>query len=144
MTVSAHVYGQFLNALATKTINLSSDTLKVMLVTSAYTPNQGSDQYASTPQAHEATGTGYTSGGVALSSVSLSDSGDTFSLSAANTSWANISTTARYAVVYDSAPGSFATDPLICYIDFGADQSPSGVTFEIDWSAGVVVQITAS
>lgn len=144
MAVSAHAYGQFINALATKTVNLSSDSLKVMLVTSSYTPNQGADTFASTPQANEITGTGYTAGGAALTSVALSDTSNVFTLSAANTSWAGATFTARYAIVYDSQPGSMATDPLIGYVDFGSNQSPAGVTFQIAWSSGQVLQITAS
>jgi hypothetical protein len=145
MAAAVHVYGQFLNALATKQVNLATDSLKVMLVTGSYSPNQATDQFASTPQAFEASGSGYTSGGLALQSVSVTDTGNTLTLTAANTVWATLSVTnIRYAVVYDATPGSFATDPVIAYVDFGAAQSPTGVTFEIDWSAGVVLQINAT
>lgn len=144
MSVSAHVYGQFLNSLATKTVNLSSDSLKVMLVTSSYTPNQATDAFASTPQAFEITGTGYTTGGAALTSVVLSDATDVFTLSAANTTWTTATFTARYAVIYDAQSGSYATDPVIGYVDFGANQSPAGVNFQIQWNSGQVLQITAS
>jgi hypothetical protein len=139
------MYGQALNAIATKTINLSSDTLKVMLVTSSYTPNQGTDQFASTPSTNECTGTGYTAGGVALSSVALADSGNVFTLSAANTSWSNVTVSAAYAVIYDTTVGTgYSTNPLIGYVNFGGTQSPSGVTFSINWASGVVLQWTAS
>lgn len=144
MATSAHVYGLFLTAMAEKVVNLNADTIKVMLVTSAYTPNQATDQYASTPQAHEATGTGYAAGGVALSSVVITNASNVFKLSAANPLWTTLTTTARYGVVYDTSGGSLGADVLIGYIDFGADQSPAGITFEIDWAAGVVFQNTAS
>jgi hypothetical protein len=144
VAVSAHVYGQFAAGLATKTMNLSSDAIKVALVTSSYTPAQATDQFWSTPQANEITGTGYTAGGAALTSVSITDTSNVWTLSAANTSWSTATFTARYAVVYDSTPGTAATDPLIAYVDFGANQSPSGVTFSINWSSGQVLTITAT
>lgn len=145
MTVTAHMYGQALNAIATKTINLSSDTLKVMLVSSSYTPNQATDQYASTPGANEVTGTGYTAGGVALSSVALADSSNVFTLSAANTYWSTLTVSTAYAVIYDTTVGSgYSTNPLIGYLNFGGTQSPAGVTFSINWASGVVLQWTAS
>lgn len=145
MTVTAHMYGLALNAVATKTINLNTDTLKVMLVSSSYTPSQAADQYASTPGADEVTGTGYTAGGVALSSVTLSDTGDVFELSAANTSWSTITVSAAYAVIYDTSVGSgYSTNPLIGYVNFGGTQSPAGVTFSINWASGVVLQWIAS
>jgi len=144
MAVTAHVYGQFIASLATKTMNLSTDSIKVMLVTSSYTPNQASDQFANTPQANEITGTGYTAGGTALTGVTIADTGNVWTLSAANTSWATATFTARYAIVYDAQTGTLSTEPLIGYVDFGANQAPAGVTFEIDWAGGVVLQFTAT
>jgi hypothetical protein len=144
VAVSAHVYGQFAAGLATKTMNLSSDAIKVALVTSSYTPAQATDQFWSTPQANEITGTGYTAGGAALTSVSITDTSNVWTLSAANTTWTTATFTARYAIVYDSTPGTAATDPLIGYVDFGANQSPSGVNFSINWSSGQVLTITAT
>ena len=47
----------------------------------------------------------------------------------ADPSWSSATFTARYLVVYDNTPATDATRPLICYIDFGSDQSPAGVTF---------------
>jgi hypothetical protein len=43
MPVSTHVYGSLISALATGKVNLSSDALKVMLVSSGYVPNQAED-----------------------------------------------------------------------------------------------------
>lgn len=139
------MYGKALNAIGTKTINLSSDVLKVMLVTSAYTPNQATDQFASTPGTHEITGTGYTAGGAVLSSVVLADASNVFTLSAANTSWPTATFSTAFGIVYDQSVGSgYSTYPLVGYIDFGGTQSPAGITFAIDWASGVVLQWTAS
>ncbi|GFG74679.1 hypothetical protein [Mycobacterium botniense] len=63
MAVTAHFYNSFFTALAQGKINLTSDTLKLALVGSGYTPNQAADQFWSTPQAYEISGPGYTAGG---------------------------------------------------------------------------------
>jgi hypothetical protein len=144
MAITAHMYGQFLNALATKTVKLDTDALKVMLATATYTPNQATDAFQSVIGANEISGTGYTAGGMALTGISLSDTANVLTLSAANTPWPGATFTARYAIIVDTQPGSAATNPLIGYIDFGANQSPSGVTFQINWTSGQVLQITAT
>lgn len=145
MAVSAKVYGPFLQSLANKEVDLDSDTLKVMLCTSTYTPNQDTHRYKS-DVTNEVTGTGYTAGGATLASVAVTYTGATnvLMLDAADTSWASSTITARYAVVYDSTPASDATRPLIAYVDFGADVSSSAGTFQITWDAAGIVTITAA
>lgn len=145
MAVSAKVYGLAIKSLGNKEIDLDSDTLKVMLCTSSYTPNQDTHQYKS-DVTNEVTGTGYTAGGATLTSVTVAYDGpsNTYTLDAADTSWTSSTITARYAVVYDSTPASDATRPLICYIDFGADVVSSSGTFQITWNASGIVTITVS
>jgi hypothetical protein len=143
MAVSAKVYTLFQKSLANKEVDLDSDTLKVMLCTSTYTPNQDTHQYKSSIT-NEVTGTGYTATGATLSSVTVTNSGHVVTLDAADTSWTTSTITARYAVVYDSSPASDATRPLICYVDFGADVVSSGGTFQITWDAAGIVTFTAA
>jgi hypothetical protein len=142
------IYGQFLSALATEKINLTGDALKVMLVSSSYTPNQATDQFASTPQAFEITGTGYTEGGMALTGVTLTQ-GNPLTLSADNLSWTGgIFTGAAFAIVYDFFTGNLATSPLIGFVNFGGTIGSSVASpLTITWasgngSSGVVLQIT--
>lgn len=145
MAVTSFVYGGFLQSLANKEIDLDSDTLKVMLCTSTYAPNQDTHRYKSSVT-NEVTGTGYTATGATLTSVAVTYTAgtNTLMLDAADTSWASSTITARYAVVYDSTPATDATRPLICYIDFGADVSSSAAAFTITWDAAGIVTITAS
>ena len=145
MAVTALVYGGFLQSLANKEIDLDSDTLKIMLCTSAYTPNQDTHRYKSSVTG-EVTGTGYTSGGNTLGSVAVTYTAgtNTLTLDAADTSWSNSTITARYAVIYDSTPATDATRPLIAYIDFGADVSSSGAAFNITFDAAGIVTLTAA
>lgn len=145
MAVTAKVYGKFLLSLANKEVDLDTDTLKVMLCTSAYTPDQDNHQYKSSVT-NEVSGAGYTAGGATLSSVTSSYNASTnvWSLDAADVSWTSSTITARYAVVYNSTPASDAARPLIAYIDFGEDVISSSGTFSIQWdSAGIVTATIA-
>lgn len=143
MTVSAKVYGNFAKSLANKEIDLDSDTLKVMLCTSSYTPAQNTHQYKS-DITNEVSGTGYTAGGATLGSVTVAQSSGTFTLDAADTSWSSSTITARYAVIYDSTPSTDATRPLIAYVDFGADVVSTSGTFSITWNASGILTATVS
>lgn len=145
MAVTAKLYGLSLKSMAQGKMVLDTDTLKVMLCTSTYTPNQDTHQFKS-DVTNEITGTGYTAGGLALTSVTLTynATNNTLTLDAADAAWASSTITARYAVVYDSTPATDATRPLIAYVDFGADQSDSSGTFTIVWDAAGIATWTAA
>jgi hypothetical protein len=68
MPASGNVYAQAVGNVFAGKINYLSDTIKLALVSSSYTPNLTTDEYWSTPQADEITGTGYTAGGATLAS----------------------------------------------------------------------------
>lgn len=143
--MAAKMYGLFLKSLANKEIDLDTDTLKAMLCTSAYTPDQDTHQYKSSIT-NEVTGTGYTAGGQALTSVTVAYNAgtNTLTLDAADPSWAASTITARYIVFYDSSPATDATRPLIAYDDFGSDQVSSSGTFTYQINASGIATITVS
>lgn len=136
MAVTAALFGQFVDHLAQKRIDLDSDTIKVMLLTSSATPNQDTWDFKD-DVTNEVTGTGYTATGATLGSVTwgYTSGTNTWKFDAADTSWTTATITARYAVIYDSTPASDATRPLIGYVDFGADVSSTAATFQITWDA---------
>lgn len=145
MAVSAKAFGLVQQSVWNKEIDWDSDTIKVMLCTSSYTPNQDTHRYKS-DVTNEVTGTGYTAGGATLTSPTFTYTAGTngMMLDAADTSWSSSTITARYAVVYDSTPGSDATRPIIAYSDFGADVSTTSGTFSIVWdSTGILVSTAA-
>lgn len=111
-------------------------TVKVALVTSSYSPNIATDEFWSTPQAFEVSGTGYTANGATLGSVTVT--ADTTNhrgvLSGANVTWSSSTITAAGAVLYYST-GTAGTSPLIGYIDFGGDKSSTAANFTIQWDA---------
>jgi hypothetical protein len=143
MAVSAKLYDKYFLSANAATINFTSDSIKVMLCTSTYTPNQGTHQFKS-DITNEVTGTGYTATGVALGTKTATTATRVATFDAADTSWTTSTITARYAVVYDATPASDATRPLICYVDFGADVISSGGTFSITWDALGIWTLTAA
>lgn len=143
MAVSIKWFTSAFKSAMNKEIDLDSDTIKCMLVTSSYTPSQGTHQYKSSIT-NEVTGTGYTAGGTTIASVTVGVSGTTFSFDGADISWTSSTFTARYGIIYDSTPATDATRPLLGYIDFGADQSPSAGTLSITWDATGIGAVTVS
>lgn len=145
MAVTAKWYGQALLSAFNKEINLGTDVLKVMLCTSSYIPDQDAHRYKSSVT-NEVVGTGYTATGQALTSVTVTynASTNTVMMTAAATTWASSTITARYAVIYDSSPATDATRPLLCYVDFGADVVSASGAFTITWDAtGILVDTVA-
>ena len=138
--MASGLYGiTFLNALKnTLALDLDSDTIKIMLVTSSYTPDFGAHDFKG-DVSNEVSGTNYTAGGNTLGSVTLTQTGGTIKFDAADTSWSSATITdARGAVIYDD---TLTSDPLIAYIDFGADYSSSNGTFTIAWNASGIFTI---
>lgn len=114
--------------------------------TATYTPNQDTDDFFNDATNELSTAGGYTAGGVALASKTTTYDSATNEtrLDAADVSWTSATFTARYAVIWSNTAGASTTDPVLGYIDFGADQSPAGVTFSISFDSTGVLKITAS
>lgn len=115
-------------------IDLDTDTIKVALVTSSYTPNIDTNTFFS-DVTNEVVGTGYTAGGATLTgaTVTQDNTNDRAVFDANDTSWTNATFTARGAVIYKST-GTAATSPLIMYVDFGVDKIYSVETALIQWN----------
>jgi hypothetical protein len=126
------MYNSFKYDNATSAIDLDGDTFKIMLVTSTYAPNIDTHTRRS-DVTNEVVGTGYTAGGVALTGVTVTNdtANDRTKLSSANPSWPTATITARGAVIYKSRGGAATADELVCYLDFGADQTSTAGTFTV-------------
>lgn len=145
MAVTGYVYGLAMQSILNKEIDFDTDTVKVMLATSSYTPAQDTHRYASSLTGFEITGTGYTAGGATLASktVTYDTATNTLTLDCADPQWTNATITARYAIFYVST-GTASTSPLICYWDLGQDESVYGDTFTLQIpSAGLLTLSTA-
>lgn len=112
-------------------INLKTDTIKLALLTSAYTPNDEHDFFDDVSANEVAASGTYSAGGATLTVTTSQDNTDNEGVfDAADVSFTSATITARYAVVYKST-GTAGTSPLICLIDFGSDKTSSGGTFLI-------------
>jgi hypothetical protein len=116
-------------------IDFDTDTVKVALVTTAYTPSQDTHDFWNDVNANElAAGGGYTAGGNTLGTKSVTYTAGTnrTALIAADTSWTFVGTKAfRYAVAYKDT-GAAATSKLLGYSDLGA-QSITDALFTLDF-----------
>lgn len=141
MAVTANFFGRHFEGqyggTAARRIDWAADTIKVVLTTSAYTPDQDAHDFYNDVTNELSTAGGYTAGGATLGSRTVNyDTGtNRTQLRAATTSWTSATFTANKAVVYSDTAGASTTDPLIVYVQFGADQTVSSGTFSIAWDA---------
>jgi hypothetical protein len=126
------IYNSFKYDNSTGAIDLDGDTFKIMLVTSTYAPNIDTHTKRS-DITNEVTGTGYTAGGATLTSTVVTNdlTNDRTKFSSVNPSWATATITARGAVIYKSRGGAATADELVCYLDFGSDQTSTAGTFTV-------------
>jgi hypothetical protein len=137
-------FGNGLLKLATGSIDLDTDTFKVMLCTSAYTPNQDTHVFRS-DVTNEITGTGYTAGGATLTGVAVTYDGasNQVRISWTDPTWSTASFTARTAVIYKSRGGASTADELVAYVTEASDITATAATFTLDLAAPTLT-ITAS
>jgi|6_EtaG_2_1085325.scaffolds.fasta_scaffold00252_4 hypothetical protein len=122
MAVSAAWYGKGLEALFGGAIDLDSDTFKIALVTSAYSPNyDADDNFTVDIQGNEASGSGYSAGGATLASLAITVDGadNEVQWDADNVIWST----------------STVTDMPIILVNFGEDKASSAGDFTISFHA---------
>jgi len=130
MTVTAFWYAKGFISVFDKEADWEADAIKIALTTSSYTPNQDTHDYFD-DVTNEVEGDGYVAGGATLANASIDNTLNVIKLDGDDTAWADSTITARRAVIYDSTPGSAATNPLLFWLDFGQDESSSSGTFTI-------------
>ena len=109
----------------------TGNTFKIALFTSSATLGAGTTAYAATGM-NEMSGTGYTAGGKALTSVTPSLDSSTACCDFDDISWTSATFTANACLIYnDSASG----DPAVRAVAFGGDKSVSSGTFTIQFPA---------
>ena len=109
----------------------TGNTFKIALFTSSATLGAGTTAYAATGM-NEMSGTGYTAGGKALTSVTPTLDSSTAVCDFADVSWTSASFTARGCLIFND---SHATDASVCAIDFGGDKTATSGTFTIQFPA---------
>jgi hypothetical protein len=147
MAESAFLYGNFIKNLLDKKIDFNSDAIKMALCTSSYTPDQDThDFFDDITNEVSSSGTNYTSGGntIANCSITYTSGTNVCKIDGDDVTFSAVTLTARYAIIYDSSPGSAATNPLIACIDFGENKSPAGVDLIITFNSGGIATFTVA
>lgn len=137
--MSSANYLNYKNLALTGSVAPLTDTIKIALFTTGYTPALTTDTYYSDIIANESSGTGYSAGGVNLGTKTITnDVGNNRAVfGAASASWATSTiANARWAVVYKST-GTSSTSPLMYLLDLTAQQSTNGDTFLITFPNGI-------
>lgn len=137
------IYNSFKRDIANGSIDLDTDTIKVMLVTSTYAPNIDTHTKRS-DITNEVSGTGYTAGGGTLANktVAVDNTNDRALFDGDNQVWATATITARGAVLYKSRGGAASADELVCYIDFVTDITSTAADFTLSFNAVGIIALT--
>lgn len=153
MAVTGHNFPQFMLGLAAGDISLPGGTWKVALSNTAG-PVSLSTSGVSTAKlftdwtsnvAAEITGTGYTAGGVTVSSPTFTAGGSNNSVAtfttSTNPSWSSATFTANQAILYQSSAGTYQ---LACFWDFGGGVPVTNNTFTLTVNASGLLTATVS
>lgn len=138
------VYNSFKADIMNGNIDLNTDTIYCLLVTSVYTPNIDTHAKRSDITNEVAAGGGYSTGGaqVTTPTVNVDTTNDRGIFDGDDVTWAASTITARGAVLYKNRGGAATADELICYIDFVSDKSSTAGNFTITWDAVGILTLT--
>lgn len=126
-------YGNgLLNALKGN-IDFDTDTFKLMLTSSAYTPDQDAHDFRNDVTNEVGASGTYASGGATLSGVSVTydSASNEARISWTSPSFTSATITARTAVIYKSRGGASSADELVAYCTESADVSSTAGTFTV-------------
>lgn len=117
-------------------VSIESETLIAgLMVTDSEAPNFNTHDFRNDITA-EVTGTGYTAGGVVLTSTEVTISGGVLTYDAADSAWSSSTiANAMAEVIYVGRGGASSADELLALSDFVSAASSSGGTFTIQRSA---------
>ena len=112
----------------------TGDTFKIALFTSSVTLGASTTDYASTNEVTNTSGTAYTAGGAALTSVTPVADSTTAVCDFSDVSWTSASFTANGCLIYNTTTGTGSgTTDSVAAIAFGGDKTVSSGTFTIQF-----------
>ena len=114
----------------------TGDTFKIALYTSSVTLGAGTPDYSATNEITNTSGTAYTAGGAALTSVTPVADSTTAVCDFSDVSWTSASFTANGCLIYNTTTGTGSgTTDSVCAIAFGGDKTVSSGTFTVQFPA---------
>lgn len=144
ISLSATAYNYGKKEFYSGSVDFTSDTMKIALLVSAYSPDIDANQYWTDVSASEVAGTGYTAGGYTLlnPSATMDATNDMAYFNADDPTWTSATLTSlRYAVLYKDT-GDAATSPIFGFVNFGENKSLTNGTFTLTVSATGLMQLT--
>lgn len=141
MAITTAICSSFRQQILVGTHNLTAstgDVFKLALYVSAATLGAATTAYSAT---NEASGTGYTAGGAALTNITPALSGTVACVDFQDLTISAVTTTARGCLIYNSSKSNAA----MSVHDFGADKTSSGgdfiITFPTPDASNAIVRI---
>jgi len=129
MAITVTAFGQGFMAAMKAGTDFDGATYQMSLHTATFTPNVDTMDFQDDLTNEVANGNGYNTGGVVLSSMTLTydSTTDQIRWDFADPTWTfSASTSWRYGVVWINTAGAASTDPLMFLLDWGATQTVSG------------------
>ena len=122
--------------------DFTSHTFKIALYSDSATLGASTTAYSTSNEITNTSGTAYTAGGKALTTIAPTSSGTVAFVDFQNISWTSASFTARGALIYNSS----ASNKAVAVLDFGSNRVVSGDTFEVQFPVSsattAVIRIT--
>jgi hypothetical protein len=141
---TAKVYINGIKNLNEGDVDWDTSTVNLMLVTSAYTPDQDLHDFRDDLGATEATGgTGYVTLGstIGTRTVVVDAASNEIRLKGDDVVWVIVGGpfAFRYGIIFRSRGGAASADELVGYIDFGAQSvTDSTITVDFDATNGII------
>ena len=132
MAISSAICNTFKTEILTAVHNFtasSGNTFNLALYTSSASMGAGTTAYTTTNEIANTSGSAYTAGGKALTSVTPALSTDTACCDFADISFSSASFTANGCLIYNDTNA----DRAVCAIAFGGDKTVSSGTFTIQF-----------
>ena len=134
MAITSAVCNSFKQEILVGTHNFtasSGNSFKLALYTSSASLGAGTTAYSTSNEISNTSGSAYTAGGKALTSVTPALSGDTACCDFADISFTSASFTANGCLIYNDTQA----DKAVCAVAFGSDKTVSSGTFTIQFPA---------
>lgn len=147
MAITVAFYGLTMEKIAEQVgndVNYLTGTVKLPLVTNAYSPDRDVHDFWNDASAAEvANGNGYTTGGETLGgkTITYDTASDQVRWDANDVTWTfTASKTWRYAPMYIDTAGASSTDPLYALLTWDSDQTVS-TSYTLQWDPAGILYI---
>lgn len=134
MSATFKWYGKGLLAVLKGSVDLDTDTFKLMLTSSSYTPDQDAHDFRDDVTNEVSNSGSYSAGGATLTGVAVTyDAGtNEVRVSWDDVAFTSATITARTAIIYKSRGGASSADELIAYASETGDVTSTAGTFTVD------------